>query len=76
MECIRAVPSASSRRIVQVTFIDDELMHEYLLNLGRWVICVVGGPGTQLLTLWIRGRGYRVVVDGQPPSVSQRVEPP
>lgn len=42
-------------------FIDDELINEYLPNLGRRVMRVVGGLGTILLTLWIMIQGYRVV---------------
>ncbi|MGY1459213.1 MULTISPECIES: type IV secretion system protein [unclassified Luteimonas] len=42
-------------------FIDDELMNEYLPNLGRRVIQVLGGLGILLLTLWIMIQGYRIV---------------
>lgn len=42
-------------------FIDDELINEYLPNLGRRVMRVVGGIGTVLLTLWIMIQGYRIV---------------
>ncbi|TQM17377.1 type IV secretion system protein VirB6 [Pseudoxanthomonas sp. 3HH-4] len=42
-------------------FIDDELINEYLPNLGRRVMRVVGGLGTVLLTLWIMIQGYRIV---------------
>lgn len=43
------------------SFIDDELMDEYLPNLGARVIQVLGGLGTLLLTLWIMVQGYRIV---------------
>ncbi|MCH2149650.1 MAG: type IV secretion system protein, partial [Phycisphaerales bacterium] len=42
-------------------FIDDELINEYLPNLGRRVMRVLGGLGTILLTLWITIQGYRIV---------------
>lgn len=42
-------------------FIDDELINEYLPNLGRRVMRMVGGIGTVLLTLWIMIQGYRIV---------------
>lgn len=42
-------------------FLDDELIGEYLPNLGARVIRVVGGLGLVLLTLWIMVQGYRVV---------------
>lgn len=43
------------------SFIDDELMDEYLPNLGARVIQVLGGLGILLLTLWIMIQGYRIV---------------
>lgn len=43
------------------SFIDDELMEEYLPNLGRRVIQVLGGLGILVLTLWIMVQGYRIV---------------
>ena len=43
------------------SFLDDELIHEYLPNLGARVMRVVGGLGVILLTLWIMVQGYRVV---------------
>ena len=42
-------------------FVDDELIHEYLPNLGERVIRVLGGIGVLLLTLWIMVQGYRIV---------------
>ena len=42
-------------------FIDDELINEYLPNLGRRVIRVLGGLGLTVLTLWIILQGYRIV---------------
>lgn len=43
------------------SFIDDELMNEYLPNLGQRVIHVLGGLGILILTLWITVQGYRIV---------------
>lgn len=43
------------------SFLDDELIGEYLPNLGARVLRVVGGLGMMLLTLWIMVQGYRVV---------------
>jgi type IV secretion system protein VirB6 len=43
------------------SFLDDELMDEYLPNLGARVVRVLGGLGLLLLTLWITVQGYRVV---------------
>ncbi|TDK22675.1 type IV secretion system protein [Luteimonas aestuarii] len=43
------------------SFIDDELINEYLPNLGARVMRVVGGLGLTLLTLWIIVQGYRVI---------------
>jgi len=43
------------------SFIDDELIHEYLPNLGTRVIRVLGGIGVLILTLWIMIQGYRIV---------------
>src|SRR5690606_6113313 len=42
-------------------FLDDELIGEYLPNLGARVLRVLGGVGITLLTLWIMVQGYRVV---------------
>jgi type IV secretion system protein VirB6 len=42
-------------------FLDDELIGEYLPNLGARVMGVLGGLGITLLTLWIMLQGYRVV---------------
>lgn len=42
-------------------FLDDELIGEYLPNLGARVVRVLGGLGVTLLTLWIMLQGYRVV---------------
>ncbi len=42
-------------------FIDDELINEYLPNLGARVIQVLGGIGVLILTLWIMIQGYRIV---------------
>lgn len=42
-------------------FIDDELINEYLPNLGQRVIQVLGGFGLFILTLWIILQGYRIV---------------
>lgn len=43
------------------SFIDDELIREYLPNLGKRVMRIIGGVGTILLTLWIMIQGFRVV---------------
>ena len=43
------------------SFLDDELIGEYLPNLGARVLRVLGGLGITLLTLWIMLQGYRVV---------------
>ncbi|MGJ4804887.1 type IV secretion system protein [Luteimonas sp. SDU82] len=43
------------------SFLDDELIGEYLPNLGARVVRVLGGLGITLLTLWIMLQGYRVV---------------
>lgn len=43
------------------SFIDDELIHEYLPNLGQRVVRVLGGVGVLLLTLWIMVQGFRIV---------------
>jgi type IV secretion system protein VirB6 len=43
------------------SFIDDELINEYLPNLGARVIRVLGGIGVLVLTLWIMIQGYRIV---------------
>ena len=43
------------------SFLDDELIREYLPNLGARVIRILGGVGVTLLTLWILLQGYRVV---------------
>lgn len=43
------------------SFIDDELIHEYLPNLGARVIRILGGIGVLVLTLWIMIQGYRIV---------------
>ena len=42
-------------------FIDDELIHEYLPNLGQRVLRVLGGAGVLVLTLWIMVQGVRIV---------------
>lgn len=42
-------------------FLDDELIGEYLPNLGARVLRVLGGVGITLLTLWIMLQGYRIV---------------
>jgi len=42
-------------------FLDDELIGEYLPNLGARVMRVLGGLGVTVLTLWILLQGYRVV---------------
>ncbi|TWG94327.1 type IV secretion system protein VirB6 [Luteimonas sp. J16] len=42
-------------------FIDDELIHEYLPNLGQRVMRVLGGIGVLVLTLWIMVQGFRIV---------------
>jgi type IV secretion system protein VirB6 len=43
------------------SFIDDELIYEYLPNLGARVVRVLGGIGVLVLTLWIMIQGYRIV---------------
>lgn len=43
------------------SFIDDELIHEYLPNLGQRVVQILGGIGILVLTLWIMIQGFRIV---------------
>lgn len=43
------------------SFIDDELIDEYLPNLGARLARLLGGLGLVLLTLWIMVQGFRIV---------------